>query len=328
MSFIRNNLFPEKFYPTLNVPEYEHIIKNNRDFYGAIKLAENYSKLFHWQFNLNIPVSKEEIEQKAMGWLWESLSYKPENVNINEAINLKQFFSRFTKISCPYLFSDNAKTLLAALKENKSIEALDFSMPIPDNYSDNFNYLNENFSDYILTSTTLKKIDLCNTSNQRYKLQTSDISYLAKGIKTNVSVEKIFLRNQNVGNEGLSLLLEAIAGNPNTKISTLNLIQASIGDEGATALIQFLRKNTSLQTVYLTEVNGDQNTNTVSPALASEIKKLLKSNKDLNTEINKYQTESYIPTISSNKNLLFALKDPAEVIQSAIIKEEKSFGFK
>ncbi|KAI8595485.1 hypothetical protein EDD21DRAFT_420616 [Dissophora ornata] len=83
--------------------------------------------------------------------------------------------------------------------------------------------------------------------------RASDFRVLVKSLRSNNPLTTLNLQNNSIGNEGALSLSEALK--TNTTLTTLNLANNSIGQEGALSLSEALKTNTTLTTLNL-EYNG------------------------------------------------------------------------
>ncbi|RUS26956.1 hypothetical protein BC938DRAFT_483892 [Jimgerdemannia flammicorona] len=85
-------------------------------------------------------------------------------------------------------------------------------------------------------------LSVCNIDNK-------GASILAEVLKMNTSLQKLNLKDNDVGEKGASALAEALKMNEN--IETLDLEDNSIGAKGASTLAEALKMNTILQNLVL-----------------------------------------------------------------------------
>lgn len=279
MSFIRT---PRIFITPIWLNERETLAENNCDFNEAISLAKLYSTETKSKY------CSSHSKNKAIGWLWEAISYKPDNIELENVISLDDFFHQFSDLCCSYLFTDSAMILLDALKRNTTITELNLSVLPDDNHSDSFNYANKNLAAYIAETKVLKKLNISMAfwKKNTYMLQAEDMHQIANGLKFNTSIEELNIQRQPIGDNGLIRILEALANNPRSKLKKLNILDICLTDKGAIALLDFLKKkNISLTSLDLVHEGGwpnkHENKNEISNELVMQIKKLIKMNKSV-----------------------------------------------
>ena len=98
-----------------------------------------------------------------------------------------------------------------------------------------------------LANTFGKSLDL--TEIRIYFESRTSIAAFSQALAANTSLTTLDLSQNSIGDEGATSLSQALA--LNTTLTTLTLSQNSIGTEGATSLSQALAVNTSLTTLHL-----------------------------------------------------------------------------
>ena len=102
--------------------------------------------------------------------------------------------------------------------------------------------------------------------NISYMIFPSKVSTLCLALRVNTSLTSLDLSENSIGDEGASSLSEALR--VNTSLTSLDLSENSIGDEGASSLSEALRVNTSLTSLDLSENSiGDEGASSLSEAL-------------------------------------------------------------
>ena len=207
-----------------------------RDFNEAINLAKNYK-------DLNSLYSNET----SLAYLVKAFQFKPANVKISDFIDIDEFLKDFTEIYRGYIFSKDGAPLQEFLQRNKTIETIKFGT-----LTRNIN-INENLRNYLLINTSLKNLDISATGSQEWenRLRLEHMRLVADGLKNNKTLENLNVSCQPIGDEGLSILLTALAQNPDTKLKSLNLYDTGITEKGQKALEAFLETNKTLQWVNL-----------------------------------------------------------------------------
>ncbi|KAL0240076.1 hypothetical protein GEMRC1_010183 [Eukaryota sp. GEM-RC1] len=97
-------------------------------------------------------------------------------------------------------------------------------------------------------------------------------------------VSTINLDSNSIGNEGAIAIAEALK--VNSSLSTINLYSNSIGNEGAIAIAEALKVNSSLSTINL-------NNNSIGNEGAIAIAEALKVNSSLSTIVAKYKIQYF-----------------------------------
>lgn len=256
MAFIRRSV--------LNMSEEdkrENEVREARDVNGAIEYAQKYAILVNSQTTFDETAIFNGI--KAVGWLMEANTFCPDGAELSELIDLDDFFQSFSKLHCAFPFSEKASPLLPALIRNTTIVELDLSQKAYDLSSAFFRFANESFSKYIAETKSLKKLNISERQmgEHIHGLKQEEIQRIAGGLKTNSSIEELHLQGQPLCDAGLIIILDALASNPHTKISKLNILNTSITDAGATRLLNFLKKNKTVSSIDLiseTDTEGNQ----------------------------------------------------------------------
>lgn len=116
---------------------------------------------------------------------------------------------------------------------------------------------------------TLTEIDF-----SKKKIGYEGVMKLANALKSNTTLQKLDLLNNNICPQGAVALVHAMEENNSLPLHTLSLRNNSIGNDGALALAHALVKNTTLQTLELYH-NG------IGDLGASALAKALESNRTL-----------------------------------------------
>lgn len=275
MSFIRPNYY---FKISEEMQQRELTTAEKRDFNSAISIAQSWV--------MDVRHGSGWAEDKALGWLYEAVSYKPTDIDIAQVINLDEFLSAFYRVTSSYLFHDIANPFLDALIRNKTIKELKLSCNIDDGFSEIFNYANSNLAAFIAGTKSLEKLDI-STCNNPGKLKAEDMTHIANGLKFNTSIEEINIQRQPIGDEGLIILLDALASNSKARLKKINLLQTGITDKGANVLIQFLKNHLTLVSVKLKLEHVQENENQITESKLVEIKNLIKKNKSAHRQYTK-----------------------------------------
>lgn len=226
----------------LTLEERRKLAEKNHDFNEAIALANIYKNDKESLFSTN----------SAIYWLTKAMEFKPNNVELAQVINLDDFFHSFNYLDYPYIFNKSMQPLLDALKKNNSIIKVSFGVFFsPD-------CINECLAEYLTQTQTLKTLDISTTwSQDSYnRLRAKDMQFIAHGLKFNSSLEELDVSDQPIGDEGVIILLNALASNPNTKLKTLNLFCTGMTEKGQKALEEFLQTNKTLEWVNVRENRG------------------------------------------------------------------------
>ena len=148
--------------------------------------------------------------------------------------------------------NEGAAALAEALRVNNSLTRL---------HLDNNNIGSEGarvFANALKANDSLKVLFL-NAENSG--------ALMADTLKVNKSITKLFLFNDNVGDEGAIQLAEALK--VNKSLTTLGLVRNNIGVVGATSLAAALKINTSLKELHLNHNHiGDMGATALLDALA------------------------------------------------------------
>src|SRR5579872_446515 len=89
----------------LTLEEREKLAEEKQDYNEAIELAKIY------QLGKSKPYINSE---KALFWLRKAIKLKPPGVNLEQSINVDNFFLSFTSLSCPHIFAEGQEILLSA----------------------------------------------------------------------------------------------------------------------------------------------------------------------------------------------------------------------
>ncbi len=104
-----------------------------------------------------------------------------------------------------------------------------------------------------------------NLSNQ--KLNNEDIKQIAALIKNNKHIEKLYLANNSIGDEGLIALINAL---DNDTVTFLDLNNNAITNRGGLAIATLLEKNKRLATLGLSQnLIGSEGINAIAKAVES-----------------------------------------------------------
>ncbi|KAF9910217.1 hypothetical protein BX616_010922, partial [Lobosporangium transversale] len=102
------------------------------------------------------------------------------------------------------------------------------------------------------------------------RIEPSELRVLVNALKTDTVLTTLDMRNSSIGNEGALALSEALKSN--TNLTTLNLSSNSMGKEGAFALSEALMTNTTLTILHLSSnAIGEEGAHSLSEALKTNV---------------------------------------------------------
>ena len=128
-------------------------------------------------------------------------------------------------------------------------------------YQKSFNTIIEGLKQNIIIKLT---IDSCMISDE-------EANVLATALTDNTTLEKLYLHQNNIGDEGAKAIAQVLETNKTLKLKILGLNKNNIGDEGAKAIAQVLETNTIFDSLYLNENNiGDEGAKAIARVLKTE----------------------------------------------------------
>lgn len=230
----------------------ENRVRDNRDPDGAIDYAIKYAARVNNATTFDETTVFNGI--KAIGWLIEANTFFKNNEELAKRINLDIYFRSFSKLHCAFPFlHDAACALLPALIRNTTIKEIDLSHKVYDFGSPYIRFANEHFSTFIQQTNSLKILNLSERAPEEHQiiLKQWEIQRIADGLRLNSSIEELYLEGQPLFDTGIKIILDALANNPQSKISKLNIINTGMTDAGATLLLNFLKKYKTISSIDL-----------------------------------------------------------------------------
>ena len=232
-----------------------------------------------------LEVSIEKIDEEGMKALAEALkqnsSLQVLELNIQEisdegAKALAQSFEvnsslkKLTFNSLGFSLGNNClgKILLESLKENTSIEVLDFG-----------NSTINNDGAMVLAEALKKNASLEVLYLGENQIGDEGAQALAEALKKNLRLKSLCLRHNRIGDEGAKALAGALKAN--VSLERLDLDGNQLGDEAARALAETLKANASLKHLHLSGVGMYRYENQLGDEGAKALAEALKANASL-----------------------------------------------
>lgn len=314
--------------PVLSINERIEPAITQKNFVEAFALAQHYRA----QFLQNYLIKTRGYERckvvsmniDATEWLALGLEFiKDTNHDLRHYVNLDEFLNPLDHIRRQILHCDansaDLQLLLDALIENKTIKAV-----IIEKEADLSNFL------YALlkSTTSINKLIISMDVNQ--ELSAQFIERLAEILKVNMSIDEVdFKSGRTIKIEDLQTILNALAVNPNSKLTDLTGQRVAINsDNKAELLIHHLQQHNKLEYVkhwhYL--VISLENFNTIN--------RLLSENKEKKYKIErafvKGSAQGFFSQLGMTKDLGDAMapyitkKDAFNLIQVAKLSAQKA----
>ncbi len=249
------NQFRSEIQTSLTLGEYENETEKASDPKKAISLAHYYS-------------TKGHVDNRAsLYWLSKAKDFLKEK-SLSKFIDIDQFFLRFKKIDSLAILCSKAEEIAEAIARCPSIKEIILD---PLELEEDA----KSIGSFLTKTTSTKKVTWRAASkyaNNGYfqKMSQSLIPLTISALKENKSVEELDFADTKMGDNGVLKLIEAIEGNPQSKIKRINLITSGITAVSFYKLIELIRK-----TEQITWVNIKFNSG-IDAQMIGEIEQIMK----------------------------------------------------
>lgn len=218
----------------------------------------------------------------SLFWLCQAKRYL-HGKSLSKCIHLDRFFFKFKTINYLDLFLREHQEIYEALLSTH-IKKLSF-----DPYSDYSPEIVVGLGHFLSKTTSVKSVTLSSvvTSNRR-KFNADTIMPIANGLSKNTSIQKLWLDETELGDAGVSNVVEEIAQNPHSKITHLSFFGCGMTDVSAYKLkILILKK----KQILWVNIQG----NNITPDLVQKIEGILqKRNSDYRSLLMKRNTQKFL----------------------------------
>jgi len=215
------------------IKDMEADAKIKRDADLALKLAQSYKE--------------DGCTTDQLYWLNQAKHFDSAHPFFAVPDNLRASLDGIEKADMRFLFDegDAGNWLLDPIAACPTFKHLCFG--------NNFHpkWINETFADFIKKSQYVSILDLGVGEPTRVKMTPEHAKVLARALRGNCSVEALLLCEQNIGDEGLKAIIDALIQNPEARLKNLNVFACDITGWGARYLLDNIEKIPSLRTVNL-----------------------------------------------------------------------------
>jgi hypothetical protein len=180
-----------------NLNDFIHRVVRNKDYIGAIKVAEN----------LNSDTKKFSYQELSINWLCNANEFLIKSScekDIGSLVDIDEFISSHKSISSTIVFKDHNKIILDALIKNPNIVTIYtgpgviFTLEIC-----------KGIARFIKESKHIAHIDLSSAMYCNNKINANLLKPIAKALEINTSVKTIDLSFcEQITDEGLKYLME------------------------------------------------------------------------------------------------------------------------
>lgn len=237
-----------------NLSYFENETENNQSVDNAINLALCYLNNDFYSNN----------QVKAINWLCKAKIYTEES--LNKKMDIDKFFSFIKIMETESIFHSNFKELMDSAAKYTEVLRLSSSICRKSNsFSEGIGY-------FIGKSTKLKTVCFKYDPHSVGTLDSSAAIIIAKGLKINSSVEKLKIQFNDIKDEGVISIVEAIENNSNSKIKKISFRSCGMTDKSAKKIIDLLNKKEQIVAVNVKK-------NSINPNLQEKIKKIISKRK-------------------------------------------------
>lgn len=190
--------------------------------------------------------------------IYEFISKHSNSIN-NEFFDLEDFDELYMHQAVEWLFN--------TIANHPKITSINF-----------LGYINDIFGVFLSKAKYLKTLEFSYIAEGSY-IEPTQAAVLASGLSKNTTLKNLLLCDQDIKDEGLLAILDALKQNPKSKLKYINLSCCKLTNVSAKALLAHIKENNSLLDVSLfkNRISNDfiQNIN-----LAIQQKKLSMNEKD------------------------------------------------
>ena len=229
--------------------EYLDISNNSISHEGVKAISESLKK--HKCLN-ELDIGNNNIGSIGVNYLGEMLK-------INKSINILNITDNNIDIYNSNIFALGIsinKSLCCLNISNNYFDELDEDIIDDTDSNDRMNYYNkiEEVIQFILSSTSIKDL-VCDSC----KIDDIHTQFFANELKTNNTITNLYLRDNQISNNGAYLLFDALKNNEHTVVKYMSLANTYIDNECMSSFAEFIGNNEVIQAVdmYDTDINNE-----------------------------------------------------------------------
>lgn len=258
----KNLLLPEMhtqldqaFKQIFSFDEYRESVEKNQNFHGALALARFYQSQYK-KINANTQASDnldspslpyKKCSDKtsfklwwlafSLQWLNNAFKFKPNYLELNQYINLDNFFAGFDRVN-QQIMSEHLAYLMPSLQNNISIQALHFDDDWPSETAAKLS-INASLADLLAKTNSIRAL----VFNIHDGLNEEDLKHIANALRTNTSVLRIDFCSTDLPKNAMLILLCALADNPKNKLQTISAKNILIDRKNIEAFVLASKEN-------------------------------------------------------------------------------------
>jgi hypothetical protein len=186
-------------------------------------------------------------------WLNQAKHFNPEHSFFATPENVTACLNGIETTNIDYLFEegDSANWLLDQIAICPTLKKLTFDSV------DGADSVTETFANFLIKSNNIKELAMNRAWGDWHAKRMTDkhAKILARGLRSNSSVESVNLNDHRIGDEGLIVIVDALVANSATKLKSLDIVGNGITNRGVRYLLENLDKIPSLRSINL-ELNS------------------------------------------------------------------------
>ena len=177
----------------------------------------------------------------ATYWLCDAIDYSGEQ-GVDDQIDISSFFESIETIGHTRLFRPQCERLTQIASQSQSIKKLKLDLEADDgdvsNYACKFLKATHSVEELCLENISLFEVE--------DTIHIAALTTITEGLASNRSVKVLKASNLGMGDEGLSLILQAVESNTASKIESLEFRGCLVTEKGAKIAKRFIRRHASI----------------------------------------------------------------------------------